>query len=54
MTDTFYMVANGSIAIFSCITFIVAYATMSRWLLQVFEKMINVMDVGHFKDKDYD
>jgi len=54
MTDTLFMVAHGSIAIFTAIAMIIAWATMSRWILQVFEKLINVMDVGHFKDKDYD
>lgn len=54
MTDTFMMIAQGSIAIFVGIVLNVAWATLSRWIFQVFEKLINVMDVGHFKDKDYD
>jgi len=54
MTETFFMVAQGSVAIFTAIAMMIAWATMSRWILQVFEKLINVMDVGHFKDRSYD
>jgi len=54
MTDTLYMVAQGSIAIFTAIVMVISWATMSRWILQVFERMINVMDVGHFPDRNYD
>jgi len=54
MTDEFYMVAHGSIAIFGSIGIVIAWATMTRWILQMFEKMINVMDVGHFPERSYD
>jgi len=54
MTDEFTLIAHGSIAIFGSIGITIAWATMARWILQIFEKMINVMDVGHFPERTYD
>jgi len=54
MTDEFTLLAQGSIAIFSACSLTIAWATMTRWMLQMFEKVINVMDVGHFPERDYD
>jgi len=54
MTDEFTFIAQGSIAIFTGVTITIAWATMSRWILQLFEKMINIMDVGHFPERSYD
>jgi len=54
MTDTVYMIAHSSIAIFTSIAIVLSWATMSRWIIQVFERMVNVMDVGHFPDRYYD
>jgi len=51
MTDTFTFIVQGSLAIFTATSMIVAWATMSRWILQVFEKLVNVMDVGHFQER---
>jgi len=54
MTDNLYEIAYASVKIFSAVSFIVLWSTISRWILQVFERMINVMDVGHFTDRTYD
>lgn len=54
MTDTFTFLAQGSMAITFSIALTMGWFTMSRWILQVFEKMVNVMDVGHFPERSYD
>jgi len=54
MTDSLYEIAYASVKIFSAISLIVLWSTLARWILQVFERMINVMDIGHFPDRTYD
>jgi len=54
MTETYMMVALGAVQIFSGIVLVIAWSTLSRWILQVFEKMINIMDLGHFHERGYD
>jgi len=48
MTDNLYLIAQGSIAIFTGAVVTLAYSTIVRWIMQTFEHMINVMDGGHF------
>jgi len=50
MTDMLFVVANGSIHIMSTIVVVTIWSTMNRWIIQLFEKMINIMDVGHFSE----
>jgi len=54
MTDEFTLIAQGSLAIFGACALTIAWATMTRWIFQIFEKMVNVMDVGHFPERGYD